>query len=56
VLDVKVVRSKSKPPQAGFGDSNIELIRRGAMHDHIPNASLPKLFTYADSCHWPDSV
>lgn len=34
MLDVEVTRSKSKPPQAGFGDSNIELIRRGAMHDH----------------------
>lgn len=44
--DVEIARSNSKPPQAGFGDSNIELIRRGAMHDHDPNASLPKLFAY----------
>lgn len=44
--DVEIALSNSKPPQAGFGDSNIELIRRGAMHDHYPNASLPKLFAY----------
>lgn len=32
--------------QAGFGDSNIKLFRTGTMHDHDPNASLPKFFTY----------
>lgn len=32
--------------QAGFGDSNVRLIRSGTMHDHDPNASLPKTFSY----------
>lgn len=52
MLDVEVARSKPKLPQAGFGDSNIELIHIGAMHDHNPNASLPKLFAYevGDNC------
>lgn len=38
--------------QAGFGDTNVRLIRSGFMHDHDPNASLPKPFCYVvdESC------
>lgn len=46
--------------QAGFGESNIKLIRRGTMHDHDPNASLPKLFAYEvdESCEetWAEGM
>ncbi|HGK4377532.1 TPA: glycosaminoglycan attachment protein [Klebsiella pneumoniae] len=32
--------------QAGFGPENIIMHRYGACHDHDPNASLPKMFSY----------
>lgn len=32
--------------QAGFGDPNILMIRRGACHNHDPNASKPHMFSY----------
>lgn len=32
--------------QAGFGESDVRLFRMGTYHDHDPNASLPKMFTY----------
>lgn len=32
--------------QAGFGDTNVRLIRSGTMHNHDPNASLPNIFSY----------
>lgn len=32
--------------QAGFGESNVRMFRVGTYHDHDPNASLPKTFTY----------
>jgi len=32
--------------QAGFSDPSIKMIRMGTCHDHDPNASVPKLFSY----------
>ncbi|OMI16889.1 glycosaminoglycan attachment protein [Leptospira weilii] len=32
--------------QAGYGNKNILMVRKGACHDHDPNASVPKLFQY----------
>ena len=32
--------------QAGYGSKDIKMLRRGAYHDHDPNASVPKLFQY----------
>jgi hypothetical protein len=32
--------------QAGFGEDNVKLFRMGAYHDHDPDASLPKMFSY----------
>lgn len=32
--------------QAGFGEGNVKLFRMGTYHDHDPDASLPKMFSY----------
>jgi len=46
--------------QAGFGESNVRLFRMGTYHDHDPNASLPKMFTYevSESCEetWAEGL
>jgi hypothetical protein len=46
--------------QAGFGDPNVMMIRRGACHDHDPNASVPKVFAYEvdDQCNetWAEGL